>query len=272
MTRTCDARINLWYRHELRTPFGYGTAEKSLYELTTWLLVHHHPEYVRRLVCWLDAQDGHIGVGGGWRAGGAQPDRKGFAPEGKSFHQDQDFNDGFTGAAAVDLVARNGNGVHRSPAWAEVPAQHSDDAKTWGVHCNVGRPGQVGSEPWHMQPIEIDGWQTWWNAGRPSPRADYPIPAPAPEPNPDPTEDPMIFIARSTENAYHLRRGDGSIATVLRSSEYKRLNDWFPANRFRNPITCSLIESWADIPTLDETDLDLLVGYPDWPAYDDDEG
>src|SRR5690606_33185315 len=151
-------------------------------------------------------QDGHIGPGGGWRAGGAQPTKPGFAPEGKSFHQDQNFADGFCGAAAVDLVARNGTSVHRAPTWSEVPAQGSAEAKTWGVHCNVGTPGKVGSEPWHIQPIELDGWQTWWNQGRPAPVVGYPFPdrfPPDPDPEPEPTpapqpseEDDPMFIAR----------------------------------------------------------------------------
>jgi hypothetical protein len=143
--------------------------------MRAWLLVHHHPEFVRRLMAWIESKQGQVGVGGGWRATGAQPARDGFAPEGRSFHQNQTFNDGFIGAAAVDLVARDGPDVnfnHDGVAWSMVPRQGSADAKKWGVHCNID------SEAWHMQPVEIDGWQSWVNAGRPAPKAGYPIPAP----------------------------------------------------------------------------------------------
>lgn len=223
MNRSFDPRINLRYRFGLWTPFGYSNAEKKLYDLTTWLLVHYHPEYIRRLVNWLDAQDGAIGVGGGWRAGGAQPDKQGFAEEGRSFHQNQNFNDGFTGAAAVDLVARAtplaismGHNNHRSPRWSEVPAQGSADATKWGVHCNVGTPNQIGSEPWHMQPVippnGLDGWQTWRNLGRPSPARNYPIPNQDEPTPPDPTPDPpdedddmaaaKVYIGRSNSGPH----------------------------------------------------------------------
>lgn len=155
----------------LRVPYGYSRTWKTLAELQTWLLVHHHPEYVRRLLAWLSSKGGSIGVGGGWRADGTQPTDPGFAPEGKSFHQNQQYSDGFIGACAVDLVAPDGDNAHRAPYWREVPAQGSPSAATWGVHCNVG------TEPWHMQPVEIDGWQSWKDAGSPAPAPNYPLPA-----------------------------------------------------------------------------------------------
>lgn len=142
-----------------RYPWGYGVSTKTLAEIEAILTVHYHPEYLRRLLAWLEAQDGRVGIGGHWRAGGAQPDRPGFAPEGRSFHQDQRYADGFVGACAVDLVVRRTGLDHRSPYWSEVPAQGSDEARRWGLHCNVGAP--PGGEPWHMQPIEIDGWVAW---------------------------------------------------------------------------------------------------------------
>lgn len=171
---------------DLIVPHGYGTATRRLAaEVRPWLLEHHHPEYVARLVAWLAKQDGLIGVGGGWRA--VQPDRPGFAPKGRSFHGDQRFASGFVGAAAVDLVARNGNAGHRAPSWDEVPRQGSTEATRWGIHCNVG------GESWHCQPIEIDGWRSWVDNGRPDPRAGYPFPgrgqAPPP-PGPAPASDP----------------------------------------------------------------------------------
>lgn len=206
----------MMFRADLHVPFGYGRQLVTLGWLRTWLLEHHHPEFVDRLVAWLDSQDGRVGVGGGWRAGGAQPNKPGFAPEGKSFHQDQNFDDGFCGAAAVDLVVRNGDNVHRAPTWGEVLAQGTVEAARWGVHCNVGVPGQVGSEPWHMQPVELDGWQTWWNQGRPSPVPGYPFPGryqptpddpePTPTPTPEPIlkEDDMTFIQRDPQGRFRI--------------------------------------------------------------------
>lgn len=160
----------------VKVPYGYGTDERSIEWVELWLLAHYHHEYVTRLVAWLEAQDGLIGVGGGWRADGTQPTLAGFAPAGKSFHQNQKYSDGFVGATAVDLVHRNPGNKHRSPTWAEVPAQGSADARLWGLHCNVGTPGARGSEPWHMQPIEIDGHATWLSAGSPAPVPNYPFP------------------------------------------------------------------------------------------------
>lgn len=202
------------FRADLLVPYGYQRQTVTLGWLRTWLLVHHHPEYVERLVAWLDDRDGQIGVGGGWRA--TQPTKPGFAPEGKSFHQDQTFADGFVGAAAVDLVARNGANVHRAPWWSEVPEQYSDEADEWGVHCNLEQ-GTANPEPWHMQPIEIDGWQRWVNAGRPAPAPAYPFPGRLP-PTPDPIppspdeEDDIMYIQRDDEGRWRI--GDGVIQTM----------------------------------------------------------
>jgi hypothetical protein len=152
-------------------PSGYGT---TLVDIDNLFARHHvdkmHPEFARRLRAWIEAQNGDVGIGGSWRDDGSQPDKLGFAPEGKSFHQYQRFASGLVKFAAVDLVCRNPGGVHRSPRWDEVPVQGSQIAAKWGVHCNVS------SEPWHMQCVEIDGWQSWINAGSPDPQAGYPIP------------------------------------------------------------------------------------------------
>lgn len=175
-------------RTTLRVPFGYGTETITLGGLQTWLLRHHHPEYVRRLLGWLDHKGGPVGVGSGWRADGTQPDKPGFAPEGRSFHQNQRYSDGFIGAAAVDLVIKNpGGGVHSTIPWNQVPRQGSAEAKFWGVHCNID------SEAWHMQPIEIDGWQSWINAGSPAPVANYNV-APPPNPTPIPPQTGTLLL------------------------------------------------------------------------------
>jgi hypothetical protein len=175
---------------DIQIPFGYGTTYKPLSEVKTWLLVHHHPEYVRRLVAWLASKNGEIGVGGGWRL--TQPLKPGVAPEGKSFHQDQQYNDGFVGACAVDLVANDGvddNFNHDSVRWSMVLPQGTPEATKWGLHCNVD------GEPWHMQPIEIDGWSSWVNAGRPAPRAGYKLPGPV-----IPTVPPVLRLGSTGES------------------------------------------------------------------------
>jgi hypothetical protein len=172
------------FRPDLLIPWGYGSTYKRLGDVETILAAHYHPEYMRRLLGWLDSRGGVVGIGGHWRATGTQPDKSGFAPEGKSFHQDQRFVDGFVGACAVDLVAKDGvdsDASHDGVTWAMVPRQGSVQAAVWGVHCNID------SEAWHMQPVEIDGWASWVAAGRPAPRANYPIPEPAP---PAPTKRP----------------------------------------------------------------------------------
>ena len=160
----------------MKVPYGYGTEERTIDWVETWLLANYHPEYVARLVAWTKSRGGNIGIGGGFRPDGTQPNKPGFAPAGKSFHQNQKYNDGFVGATAVDLVHRNPGSKHRSPYWTEVPAQGTSEAELWGVHCNVGTPGAPGSEPWHMQPTEIDGHATWLQAGSPAPVANYPFP------------------------------------------------------------------------------------------------
>lgn len=148
-------------------PYGYGADMVSLDELRARTHPDKmHPEYARRLFAWIEAQTGRIGIGGSWRPVDGQPDKPGFAPEGKSFHQSQSFPSG-SWFAAVDLVARNPGGVHRSPRWDEVPAQGGVEARDWGVHANVS------TEPWHMQPVELDGWQSWVNAGRPDLTINY---------------------------------------------------------------------------------------------------
>lgn len=151
-------------------PTGYGFKFVTLDEL---FRIHHvdkmHPEYARRLRAWIFDQRGNIGIGGSWRPDGTQPDKPGFAPEGKSFHQYQQFASGLIKFAAVDLVARNGSNVHRSPNWNEVPNQDSNWSKKCGLHANVN------NEPWHLQAIEIDGYDRWVNKGRPDPVPNYPI-------------------------------------------------------------------------------------------------
>jgi hypothetical protein len=193
----------------VKVPYGYGTAYRELADLEDWLLEHHHPEYVRRLVCWLESKDGVIGVGGGWRDDGSQPDKPGFAPEGKSFHQNQRFADGFIGAAAVDVVAARPGQIHGTVAWSQVPAQGSAAATRFGVHANVS------DESWHIQPVEIDGWNTWCDNGCPAPAANYPLPdQPPPEEADDVTQDDINRIAQAVYDKM-MPRIPGAIWTYM---------------------------------------------------------
>lgn len=77
-------------------------------------------------------------------------------------------------------------------------------------------------------------------------------------------------IARSATNQYHLRRGvPGVGADNLRSNEANRLKAKLDAGESvpyvspvdGTPITAFYSDKPGGIPTLDETDLDLLVGY-----------
>lgn len=156
-------------------PVGYGRELVTMDELRRRHEPRMHPEYARRLFAYLEAKDGLLGIGGGWRS--TQPAKPGFAPEGKSFHQDQRFASGFVGYAAVDLVARNGGSVHRAPTWDECA-----DAPQWFLHTFIT------GEPWHMQCIEMRGWQTWVNGGRKDPIAGVRLPSDPLPPPPDPVQ------------------------------------------------------------------------------------
>jgi len=157
-------------------PWGYGHGMGTIDQIMAELNQKGHPEFVRRIRPWLVAQGGHVGIGGGWRS--TQPTKPGFAPDGKSFHQTQKFASGLLKFCAVDLVVDVVGGAHRAPYWKEVPKEGTALARTWGLHCNVT------GEPWHMQPIEIDGWTTWVNAGRKDPVKGYRIPGNPPTTTP----------------------------------------------------------------------------------------
>lgn len=135
-------------------PDGYGARRVTLDEMRRRHAARMHPEFARRFFAYIEAKNGLLGVGGGFRT--TQPVKPGFAPPGKSFHEAQTFRSGLSAYCAVDLVA----GLeHRSPTWDECA-----DAPAYGLHTFVT------NEPWHIQPIEIRGWQTWVNAGRPDPQ------------------------------------------------------------------------------------------------------
>ena len=164
-------------------PDGYGTRMITLDEMRAKHGPKMHPEFAQRFFAWIESMGGHVGVGGGWRS--SQPDKPGFAPEGKSFHQDQQFASGFVGYCAVDLVVVNPGRVHRAPFWIE-----SATAPKYGLHTFIS------GEPWHIQPVEIRGWGGWVDAGRPDPMTNYPFPGtpvPKPEPEPEP-EVPVVEV------------------------------------------------------------------------------
>lgn len=151
-------------------PWGYQKALVTmarLKQLARWDLLE--PETGQRVEAFLRSRGGRMGIGGAVRF--VQPEKEGFAPPGKSFHELQMFHTRKNFYCAFDLVMRNGSSIHRAPRWDEVPRQGSghQDIKDYGVHCNVS------GEPWHLQPIEIDGWQTWVDNGRPHPNGNFPI-------------------------------------------------------------------------------------------------
>ena len=210
-------------------PSGYGTSMVTIDEL---FKRHHeskmHPEYARRLRAWLIAQDGRIGIGGSWRA--SQPAKPGFAPEGKSFHQSQTFSSGRVVFCAVDLVHVVPGKKHRAPTWDEVPRKGSQEAKRWGLHCNVTKP----SEPWHIQPIEIDGYGGWVRGGRKDFGA-IPTP-PAPPPAPSGPKYPGRPLRRGSqgEAVKHVQRvvgalqdGDFGAATERRVKAWQKSRGMF---------------------------------------------
>lgn len=186
-------------------PIYYATQRVTMERLIEVFAPKMHPAFAQRLFPWIESCGGLIGIGSGFRY--TQPSGTGFAPAGQSFHEYQAFVSGMKKYAAVDLVAFRGEGLtHRSPRWHEVPPQGSNASKVWGVHCNVGGPDgeynwdvSYGGEPWHMQPIELDGWTRWVNGGRKDPVMNYPIPAsPIPTPPYEPPTSPVTPPPPST--------------------------------------------------------------------------
>ena len=170
----------------MKYPNGYGTQLVTLAEMKARHGAKMHPEFARRFFAYMAHKGGVMGVGGGWRS--VQPDRLGFAPDGKSFHQDQRFSSGFVGYAAVDLVVGVAGRPHRAPTWAETA-----DASIFGLHTFVK------GEPWHIQVASMRGWQSWVDAGRPDPpRLTLPgdfVPPPPPPPPPPPLSKDVDMIA-----------------------------------------------------------------------------
>lgn len=162
-------------------PDGYGTAKLSLEQMKLKHGVKMHPEFAKRFFAYVEHKGGALGVGGGWRS---ISNVSAASAVGKSFHQDQKFASGFVGYAAVDLVHVVPGNKHRSPTWAE-----TEDAPLYGLHTFI----KVPNEPWHIQCIEMRGWQTWVNAGRPDPQP-FTLPGTPAPPPPAVDEVDMILI------------------------------------------------------------------------------
>ncbi len=151
-------------------PWGYARALVSMSRLKALARVElMEDEAAQRFFAYIGSKNGRMGIGGAVRF--EQPDLPGFAPNGKSFHQLQTFDDGDQKFMALDLVMRNGSNIHRSPTWSEVPAQGTKHIDSWnyGVHANVT------GEPWHLQVIEVDGYDTWVYNGRNHPNSNFRI-------------------------------------------------------------------------------------------------
>lgn len=197
-------------------PVFYGTRLVTFDVLEATFSSKCHPEFWRRMKNFLLHQGGKFGIGGGWRAVGAQPDLSGFAPEGKSFHQSQLFRSGLY-FAAFDLVVVNPGHVHRAPTWSEVPVQGKKLAYDYGIHANVGVPGARGSESWHHQPVELDGWDTWVAKGRPDIDYSYPIAILAPRPTP-----PQPPVPHCMSQPRPLQQTPGTVLSFKQQSDQPR--------------------------------------------------
>jgi peptidoglycan hydrolase-like protein with peptidoglycan-binding domain len=169
-------------------PIFYGIRLVTLDVLKATFKPHMHPEAFERHFNFIHHEGGKIGIGSGYRAPGMQPNGAGFAPPGQSFHEGQPFHSG-SFYVALDYVVVNPGHPHRAPLWTEVPYQGSKLAIDYGIHMNVGVPKKPGFESWHGQPVELDGYGTWVNAGRPD--LDYSYPYVVSDPRPQPPQPPV---------------------------------------------------------------------------------
>lgn len=163
-------------------PISYGTRMGTIDEVRDFLQRGPvEPEFLERSLAYFVSRGGDLGPGGAFRT--VQPNKPGFAEDGKSFHQAQRFIDGRLFYMAIDMVHVNPGGVHRAPRWSEVPRQGSGhpDIAIYGVHANVD------GEPWHLQCVEVDGWLSWVNLGRLYPNPNFVLPGQQP-PVPHPEE------------------------------------------------------------------------------------
>lgn len=172
---------------EVLYPVGYGSTMVTMRRLKELHWPGIHPLFGEPLFAWLESENGEYGIGGGWRD--TQPSLPGFAPDKMSFHQWQEFVSKLIKWSAVDLVRRNPNGGnHLTMRWSD-----TDSARAYGLHTFIN------GEPWHMQSMNIRGWQSWVNAGRPDPvLVNYPGKPTKPIPPPYQPGDPVVTTTTTT--------------------------------------------------------------------------
>lgn len=177
-------------------PIGYGTELVTLEELIAREMGNGMlPEAKRRHTALIVDRGGELGIGDGWRPTPSNTSEA--SKKGQSFHQTQTFADGSKGWVAIDFVCRNpSGGKHVAPVTGVIPVQGTKESRVWGIHANCGAPGESGWEPWHGQPIELDGWQTWVNAGRPMIQQNYPLPGGQPAPKKGVIDMYVIAVSR----------------------------------------------------------------------------
>lgn len=160
-------------------PSGYGT---DMVDIDTLMDRHMpagvtEPEFRRRARAWVVSHRGRVGFGD--RLPRSRNNRVSAASSSnRSFHQLQKFRDGTEWACAIDVVVPRPGAGHSSGAVPAglVPVRGSKDAERWGLHANIGSPGKRGFEPWHMQPVELDGFGGFVARLRPRPQPGYPLP------------------------------------------------------------------------------------------------
>lgn len=210
---------------EVLYPIFYGTRLVTMEVLEATFKPNCHPATWPRMKNFLLHQGGKFGIGGGYRPPGTQPNKPGFAPPGESFHEGQVFPSGryYT---AFDMVVVNPGYVHRAPLWNEVPQQTSGLSLTYGIHANVGKPGEKGAESWHFQPVELDGYSLWAAAGKPDLQLNYPFVVSNPRPQPpQPPVSPAPIITKEIIVQFKSRTLTiGSVGNDVKFYQ-RRLND-----------------------------------------------
>jgi hypothetical protein len=171
-------------------PAGYGTDEVELDALFARYGVKMHPEFRRRLRAMIEASNGLVGIGGGWRSSLTQAanyarDPRTFAPPGSSFHEYQTFASGIRAYQAVDTVGADTDddgrreSVEHQAAWKWI----AENARRFGLMAF----GSVNNEPWHVQcsdlPTSVSKWKS---AGSPDPDPSFVLPGSTPAPAPTP--------------------------------------------------------------------------------------
>jgi peptidoglycan hydrolase-like protein with peptidoglycan-binding domain len=145
-------------------PTGYANRLVTMTELRERHEPKMHPEYARRIFACIEAADGLVGIGNGWRSTATQAANHAkapntFAPAGSSFHESHPWSSNVEAYAAVDTVGRH--------------AQHQQ-AWNW-MRDNAGRFGlctfwDVNGEPWHTQFVDLPkGVKSWQASGCPDP-------------------------------------------------------------------------------------------------------